>query len=81
MSTTNTTLICFKLIEVTHNSIYKKMEVKKYNPFVIKPPAKSNTKPKPKSKLETRGLFQRNKKKLGTIYANGLVKTSSKKFD
>ena len=54
------------------------MEVKKYNPFVKKPPPKSNTKSKPRTKLDTRGLFQRNKKTLGIIYAKGLVKTSSK---
>ena len=39
------------------------MEVKKYNPFVIKPPSKSKTKPKPKNELEARGLSLGNKEK------------------
>ena len=66
------------------------MEVKKYNPFVVEPLAKTKTKPqskplpkaksKPKfkTKLEARGLSLENKKKLDTIYANGFVKTSRK---
>ena len=60
------------------------MEVKKYNPFVVKPKTKTkpkplpkvSTKPKPKTKLEARGLTLENKKKLDTIYAKGFVKTS-----
>ena len=44
------------------------MEVKKYNPFVIKP--------KPKVKLEARGLALENKKKLDIIYAKGFVNTN-----
>ena len=51
------------------------MEVKKYNPFVVKP------KTKPMTKLEARVLSLENKKKLDTIYAKGSVKTSRKKFD
>ena len=50
------------------------MEVKKYNPFVVKtkplpksktkPLLKAKTKPKPKTKLEARGLSLENKLKL-----------------
>ena len=54
------------------------MEVKKYNPFVVKPPSKSKTKLKPKTKLEARGLSLENKKKLEIIYANSFVKISRK---
>ena len=54
------------------------MEIKKYNPFVIKPPPKSKTKSKPKNKFEARGLSLDNKKKLDIIYANGFLKTSRK---
>ena len=43
--------------------------------FVVK------TKPKPKTKLEARGLSLENKKKLDTIYAKGFVKTGRKQFD
>ena len=50
------------------------MKVKKYNPLIVKP----KTKPKPKTKLEARGLTLENKKKLDTIYAKGFVKTSRK---
>ena len=65
------------------------MEVKKYNPFVKKPPSKSKpkiklrlrlklpkakTKPKPKTKLEAGGLSLENKKNLDIIYAKALVK-------
>ena len=70
------------------------MEVKKYNPFIVKPKTKpktkplpkSKTKPKPKTKLEARGwvtkgeapLSLENKKNLNTIYAKGFVKTIRK---
>ena len=65
------------------------MEVKKYNPFVVKPKptgstrersskTKPKSKPKPQTKLEARGLSLENKKKLDTIYAKGFVKTSRK---
>ena len=65
------------------------MEVKKYNPFVVKTKPtgftrerSSNTKPKikpkPQTKLEARGLSLENKKKLDTIYAKGFVETSRK---
>ena len=65
------------------------MEVKKYNPFVVKTKptgftrersSKTNPKikPKPHTKLEARGLSLENKKKLDTIYAKGFVKTSRK---
>ena len=70
------------------------MEVKKFNPFVVKPLPKTKpkplpkakTKPKPKTKLEATGwgtkgeapLSLENKKKLDTIYAKGFVKTSRK---
>ena len=58
------------------------MEVKKYNPFVVKtkpnPKTEAKTKPKPKTKLEARGLTLENKKKLDTIYAKGFAKTGSK---
>ena len=50
------------------------MEVKKYNPFVVKP----KPKPKTKTKLEARGLTLENEKKLDTLYAKGFVKTSRK---
>ena len=64
------------------------MEVKKYNPLVVKPKTKTKskplpkakTKPKPKTKLEVRRLSLENEKKLDTIYAEGFVKTSRKKF-
>ena len=61
------------------------MEVKKYNPLLIKPTPKSKSKPKPTgsaherssmTKLEARGLSPENKKKLDIIYAKGCVKTS-----
>ena len=66
------------------------MEVKKYNPFVVKTKptgftrersskTKPKIKPKPQTKLEARGLSLENKKKLDTIYAKGFVKTSRKK--
>ena len=70
------------------------MQVKKYNPFVVKPKTKTKptplpkakTKPKPKTKLEARGwgtkgetlLSLENKRKQDIIYAKGFVKTSSK---
>ena len=61
------------------------MEVKKYNPFVVKhkPQTTGSTrerssKTKPKTKLEARGLSQENIKKLDIIYAMGFVKTSRK---
>ena len=56
------------------------MEVKKYNPFVVKlkTKPKPQPKPKPKTKLEARGLCLENKKKLDTFYAKSFVKTSSK---
>ena len=65
------------------------MEVKKYNPFVVKTKptgftreqsskTKTKIKPKPQTKLEARGLSLENKKKLDTIYAKGFVKTSRK---
>ena len=63
------------------------MEFKNYNPFVIKPPPKSKSKPKPggstrerisMTKLEARGLSLENKKKSDFIYAKGFVKTSRK---
>ena len=65
------------------------MEVKKYNPFVVKAKptgftrersskTKPKIKPKPQTKLEARGLSLENKKKLDTIYAKGFVKTSRK---
>ena len=45
------------------------MEVKKYNPFVVKPNPKTtgstrerSSKTKPKTKLEAKGLSQENKK-------------------
>ena len=47
------------------------MEAKKYNPFVI-------IKPKPKVKLEARGLALEKKKKLHIIYAKGFVNTNKK---
>ena len=52
------------------------MEVKKYNPFVfmIKHKPKANH----KTKLETKGLSQENKKKLDIIYSRGFVKISRK---
>ena len=53
------------------------MEVKKYNPSVIKPLAKIMTKPKPKTTLEAIVLSLENKK-LAIIHAKGLVKTSTK---
>ena len=52
------------------------MEVKKINPFVVKPNPKTKT--KPKTKLEAKGLSQENKKKLDIIYAKGFVKTCTK---
>ena len=64
------------------------MEVKKYNPFVVKPLPKTKTKhkpipkaktePKPKTKLEARGLSLEEKKKLDIIYDKGFVQTSRK---
>ena len=51
------------------------MKVRKYNPFVVKPPPKSKTKPKPKTKFEARGLSLEKKKKLDKIYTKGFVKT------
>ena len=51
------------------------MEVKKYNPFVIKPNPKTmgstrkrSTKTKPMTKLEAKGLSQENKKKIDFIF-------------
>ena len=52
------------------------MEVKNYNPFVVKP--NSKTKTKPNTKLEAKNLSQENKKKLDIIYAKGFVKTCMK---
>ena len=52
------------------------MEVKKYNPFVVIKP-KPKVRPKAKIKLEAGGLSLE-KKKLDTIYARGVVKTSKK---
>ena len=49
------------------------MEVKKYNPFVVIKPN-----PKPKVKLEARGLAPENKKKLDIIYAKGFLNTNKK---
>ena len=61
------------------------MEVRMYNPFVVKPKTKPKPKPKPlpkpKTKLEARGLSLENKKKLDTIYAQGFIKTSRNWFD
>ena len=58
------------------------MEVKKYNPFVVKPKPKplpkSKIKQKPKTKLEARGLSIENKKNLDIIYAKDFVKTTRK---
>ena len=54
------------------------MEVKKYNPFVSKPPPKSKTKPKPKTKLEAKASSLENKKELDIFYDKGFVKTSRK---
>ena len=74
------------------------MEVRKYNPFVVKPLAKTKIKskgaspwvsqpqslpkakvrPKPKTKLEARGLSLENKKKLDSIFAKGFVMTIRK---
>ena len=68
------------------------MEVKKYNPFVVKSLAKSKPKPKSKpqplpkaktkpmskTKLEAKGVYLENKKKLDIIYAKGFDKTSRK---
>ena len=60
------------------------MEVKKYNPFVVKSKTKPKSltkakiKPKPKTKLEAKGLSLENKKKLDIIYSKGFVKTSRK---
>ena len=63
------------------------MEVKKYNPFVVKPKSTGSTcersskpkvRPKAKIKLEAGGLSLENKKKLDIIYAGGFVKTSKK---
>ena len=52
------------------------MEVKKYNPFLVKPNPKIKT--KPKTQLEAKGLSQETKKKLDIIYAKGFVKTCKK---
>ena len=61
------------------------MEVKKYNPFVVKPNPKTtdsnrerSSKTKPKTKLEAKGISQENRKKLDIIYAKGFVKTCKK---
>ena len=61
------------------------MEVKKYNPIVVKPSPKTtgstrkrSSKTKPKTKLEAKGLSQENKKKLDFIYVKGFVKTCKK---
>ena len=51
------------------------MEVKKYNPFVV---IKHKSRPKPKPKLEARGLALENKKKLDIIYAKGFVYSNKK---
>ena len=49
------------------------MEVKKYNPFVVKPNPKTKT--KPTTRLEAMGLSQKNKKNLDIIFAKVFVKT------
>ena len=56
------------------------MEVKMFNPFVVKPKTKTKPKslPKAKTKLEARGLTPEKKKKLDIIYAKSFVKTSRK---
>ena len=59
------------------------MEVKKYNLFVVikpklKPKPKPKLRPKAKIKLEAKGLYLENKKKLDIIYAKGFVNTSRK---
>ena len=61
------------------------MEVKKYNPFIVKPNLKTtgsiherSSKTKPKTKLEAKGLSQEKKTKLDIIYAKGFVKTCKK---
>ena len=69
------------------------MEVKKWNPFVVKPNPKTtgstrerSSKTKPKTKLEPKGRWRsmngvlslENKKKLDIIYAKGFVKTCKK---
>ena len=68
------------------------MDVKKYNPFVVKslaktkpkpkpkpqPLPKAKTRPKPKTKLEAKGWSVENKKKLNIIYSKGFVKTNRK---
>ena len=69
------------------------MEVKKYNPFVVKPNPKitgstreRSSKNKPKTKLEAKGIWrnmdgvlpQENKRKLDIIYAKGFVQTCKK---
>ena len=63
------------------------MEVKNYNPFVVK--LKTKPKAKPKTIRKARGwgtkieapLSPMNKKELDTIYAKGFVRTSRKLFD
>ena len=69
------------------------MEVKKYNPYVVKPNPKNtgstrerSSKTKPKTWLEAKGLWrsmdgvpsQENKKKLDILYATGFVTTCKK---
>ena len=61
------------------------MEVKRYNPFLVKHNSKTmgsirerSSKTKPETKLEAKGLYQENKKKLDIIYAKGFVKTCKK---
>ena len=67
------------------------MEVKKFNPFVVKPKTKTKPKPlvpqplpkaktkhKPRIKFEARGLSLENKKKLNKACAKCFVKTSRK---
>ena len=66
------------------------MEVKKYNPFVVKaasplvpqpkpkPLPKPKPEPKPETQLEAKSLSLENKKKRDTIYAKRFVKTSRK---
>ena len=61
------------------------MELKKYNPYVVKPKPKTtgstherSSTTKPKTRLEAKGLYQEIKWKLDIIYARGFVKTSRK---
>ena len=61
------------------------MEVKKYNPFIVKPNLKTtgsirerSSKTKPKTKLEAKALSQEKKLILDIIYAKGFVKACKK---